>query len=235
MSSLHASGQRRRPGGRAIAATVFALGTAAAVGYLAAGTGAQASNVAPAITANPPEPTAPPPTLPPFPLPTGPRPSLVLDPGPSDQAPSSTAAPTTYGADGHDSSERHDDHGGRGDEHGSRRRRGEHCCAFPVHRGGDRRRGGLRRHDPGRVRHRCRSPNHLWLPTTSSCSTRPPTRAISTSSKRPATRPTVRSRSRRQDRPPAPTVCSWSSPSIRPTRPAPYAVDQADIPPAPGC
>ena len=142
MSSLHASRQRRRPGGRAVAATVFALGTAAAVGYLAAGTGAQASNVAPAITANPPEPTAPTPTLPPFPLPTGPRPSLVLDPGPPDQAPSIDGGADHYGANGYDSSERHDDHRNGVDEHGSRRRRGDRW-AFPVHRGGDRRRGEL--------------------------------------------------------------------------------------------
>ncbi len=98
MSSIHASGRRRRPGGRAIAATAFALGVAAASGYLVAGTGAQASNAAPAITANPPEPAEPPEPPPPPPtrppLPTVPQATLVLDPGPGE-APSTTASPTT--------------------------------------------------------------------------------------------------------------------------------------------
>ena len=98
MSSVHASGRRRRPGGRAVAATALALGVAAVAGYLVAGTGAQASNAAPAITANPPEPPEPPEPPPPpptrLPLPTVPQATLVLDPGPGE-APSTTASPTT--------------------------------------------------------------------------------------------------------------------------------------------
>jgi hypothetical protein len=103
MSSVHASGRRRRPGGRAVAATAFALGVAGAAGYLVAGTGAQASNAAPAITANPPEPPEPPEPPPPPPpttrppfqtLPTVPQATLVLDPGPAE-APTTTASPTT--------------------------------------------------------------------------------------------------------------------------------------------
>ena len=101
MSPIHASGRSRRPGGRAVAATAFALGVAAAAGYLVAGTGAQASNAVPAITANPPEPPEPPEASPPppppptvRPLPTAPQATLVLDPGPGE-APSTTASPTT--------------------------------------------------------------------------------------------------------------------------------------------